>query len=296
MDEQEEEMMLASPGGVNTSPYQGFERSIDAQIGGGAAEERVIPHSAAGYASSSDADVGLTPSSALPRIRTRDSATNANLVARQASYAEYSGADRTSFSSFSDFGGVGGPSAARLSALSLAHTLDAPRPSTSSAQPPPTTTTAATPVYSTTASTHRPSIGARNTSQLSITPNAPPPLHHTSSEAILHNSWTYLLKSKSGVRQWKKLWLVVRPKGLALYKNEDEYAALLILGADQIIDAVQIDPVSRTKLHCMQVITEERRYKFCAMDEESSGKCLGALKEVVGGKKARLKGRVGSIS
>ena len=97
---------LASPGGHHTSPYQGFERSIDAQIGPGATEERGggagARSSAAGYASSSDADVGLTPSSALPRIRTRDSTTNATLTARHASYADYSGADRTSMSSFSE--------------------------------------------------------------------------------------------------------------------------------------------------------------------------------------------------
>lgn len=88
-------------------------------------------------------------------------------------------------------------------------------------------------------------------------------------ERVVYHGWIYLLKSKSGVRQWKKVWLVIRPKGLALYKNEDEYAALLVLSLDSIIDAVEIDPISKSKAHCMQILTEERNYRFGAFDEES---------------------------
>jgi hypothetical protein len=272
MDEKEDEMMLASPGGAHTSPYQGFERSIDAHIGA-SPEERAHP---AGYASSSDAE-GLSPSYALPKVRTRDSATNYT-VARQASYAEYSGADRTSFSDLSD---AGGP-AARLSALSLAHTD--PRPSTSSTQPPPGNS-----VYGSSIPM-RPALGARNPSQLSnlaLTTSIPPDPQEE--ERVVHQSWVYLLKSKSGVRQWKKLWLVIRPKGLTLYKNQEEYAALLVLGIGNIIDAVEVDPISRSKVYCMQIITEERNYRFCAMDEEGRTGCLGAVKAQLSRRRARAK-------
>src|ERR1700761_1459679 len=105
IDEDEEEMFLASPGGAHTSSYHGFERSIDAHISP-SVDERTNP----GYASSSDADA-MNTSITLPKTRTRESG---NYAARQPSYAEYSGADRNSFSDFSD---TTGP-AARLSALS----------------------------------------------------------------------------------------------------------------------------------------------------------------------------------
>ena len=272
MDEHEEEMFLASPGGAHTSPYQGFERSIDARLSR-SPEDRSAP----GYASSSDPD-GLSPSIAVSKTRTKEAIVDQR--GRQPSYAEYSGVDRGSYSDFSD---VAGP-AARLSALSLAQTD--PRPSTSSTHPPQLNT-----VYA--SAPARPSIGARNASQMSGFGLSAEEMHRAQDsqdqERVVFHGWTYLLKSKSGVRQWKKIWLVLRPKGLALYKNEDEYAALLVVSFGNIIDAVEIDPISKSKRFCMQIITEERNYRFCAMDEESLTRCLGAFKSLLSKRKARLK-------
>ena len=272
IDEHEEEMVLASPGGAHSSPYQGFGRSIDAQISPGA-EDRTH----AGYASSSDAEA-LSPSAALPKTRGRE--TKLPEATRQASYAEYSGADRGSYSDLSD---IGGP-ASRLSALSLAATD--PRPSTSSMNPPPVHA-----IYG--SAPARPSLGARNASQMSGFGLSEADVRRAQNpqeeERVVHHGWIYLLKSKSGVRQWKKVWLVIRPKGLALYKNEEEYAALLILRLDSIIDAVEIDPISRSKSHCMQILTEERNYRFSAYDEESLTRCLGALKSLISRRKAKKK-------
>ena len=108
-------------------------------------------------------------------------------------------------------------------------------------------------------------------------------------ERVVYHGWILLLKSKSGVRQWKKSWLVLRPKGLALYKNEEEYAALLIIPFGHVIDAVEIDPISKSKRFCMQIITDERNYRFCAINEESLTRCLGAFKSLLAKRKARLK-------
>ncbi|KAK3721548.1 hypothetical protein LTR37_003104 [Vermiconidia calcicola] len=284
LDQREEEMFLASPGGAHTTPYQGFERSIDAHISPGTADERTT---APGYASSSDAAEGLSPSQALPKTRRRENtntSTTTPYAARHPSYAEYSGADCNSFSDFSD---AAGPTTARLSALSLAQTD--PRPSTSSTHAPQ--------IYGSSAPA-RPSMSARNASQMSVGAfgdeqrRAQNPSQYEE-ERVVHQGWTYLLKSKSGVRQWKKVWLVVRPKGLALYKNEEEYAALLVLSLEIIIDAVDVDPISRSKRFCMQILTEEKNYRFCALDEESLTRCLGALKSLVAKKKARRKEKEG---
>lgn len=50
----------------------------------------------------------------------------------------------------------------------------------------------------------------------------------------------------------------------------------------QVINASEIDPISRSKTCCLQIITEDRPiYRFCAPDEESLAKWLGALKSII---------------
>lgn len=84
------------------------------------------------------------------------------------------------------------------------------------------------------------------------------------------------------------MWMVLRPKALALYKTEEEYSAIVIFPFHNIIDAVEIDAISKTKTSCMQIITEERNYRFCAFDEESLAKWLGALKSLFAKRKIRV--------
>jgi hypothetical protein len=100
-------------------------------------------------------------------------------------------------------------------------------------------------------------------------------------ERVVCHGWLYVLKSKGGVRQWKKVWLVLRPKGLAFYKSDEEYSATHIIPFSSIIDAVDIDSVSRSKQYCMQVISEEKNFRFCAPDEDSLAKWLGAFKSLL---------------
>ncbi|KAF2126567.1 PH domain-like protein [Dothidotthia symphoricarpi CBS 119687] len=100
-------------------------------------------------------------------------------------------------------------------------------------------------------------------------------------ERVVYHGWLYVLKSKGGVRQWKKLWIVLRAKSLAFYKNDQEYSAILIIPFSSIIDAVDIDPVSRSKQYCMQVLSEEKNFRFCATGEDSLAKWLGAFKSLL---------------
>ncbi|KAK7192340.1 hypothetical protein DPSP01_004926 [Paraphaeosphaeria sporulosa] len=127
------------------------------------------------------------------------------------------------------------------------------------------------------------------------TNSLPPPkeqqLHNTSqqsnigtlpdNERVIYHGWLYVLKSKGGVRQWKKVWVVLRPKALGLYKNEEEYSANLIIPFSSIIDAVDIDPPSRSKQHCFQVISEEKNFRFSAPNENALSKWLGAFKSLL---------------
>lgn len=115
-------------------------------------------------------------------------------------------------------------------------------------------------------------------------------------ERVVYHGWLYVLKSKGGVRQWKKVWVVLRPKCLAFYKNEQEYSANVIIPFSSIIDAVDIDAVSKSKQYCMQVISEDKNFKFCAPDENSLARCLGAFKSLLAKKREGEQKRVVSAS
>jgi len=98
---------------------------------------------------------------------------------------------------------------------------------------------------------------------------------------VLYNGYLYFLKQRGGVRQWKSVWAVLRAKSLALYKNEEEYQPLLIVNFSSIVDAVDIDNLSKSKRHCFEVITEDRQYKFCARGEEEVAKWVGGFKALL---------------
>ncbi|KAF3930723.1 hypothetical protein ABW19_dt0209370 [Dactylella cylindrospora] len=100
------------------------------------------------------------------------------------------------------------------------------------------------------------------------------------SRAVWHG-YLYVLKSKSGIRQWKKLWVVLRPRNIVFYKNDDEYSALKVIALESVIDVVEINPISRSKQHCMQVILENKTYRFSAGSEENLTKWLGAFKSTL---------------
>ena len=106
-------------------------------------------------------------------------------------------------------------------------------------------------------------------------------------EKVIWHGYLLFLKSKGGVRQWKRIWAVLRPKKLAFYKSDKEYAAILILSLSGIIDTVEIDPISKSKKFCMQIIAEEKSYRFCAPSEDALAKWLGALKSQLARRKER---------
>jgi hypothetical protein len=172
IDEDEEEMVLMSPGGTR-GPFHSFR-------GIGKREE-----------------VGSSSSEAEPLPRPGSSVTAENLhSSRQPSHTimSYSGNEAGSFSDFSD---TPAPARFRESSVSLSN------------------------VKSSDWATHEATSGdtipgpKRNFSQhsgLGTTPD---------DERVVYHGWLYVLKSKGGVRQWKKLWVVLRPKSLGLYKNEE---------------------------------------------------------------------------
>ncbi|KAK3313787.1 hypothetical protein B0H66DRAFT_607030 [Apodospora peruviana] len=121
----------------------------------------------------------------------------------------------------------------------------------------------------------RPRLGAINSSQMSGLNIEQDP------DRVIWQGWLWFLRSKRGVRQWKKSWAVLRPRNFILYKDDSEYSVLFIVYLSSIVNVVDIDPMSRTRTQCLQIITDEKSYRFCAQDEEALVRCLGAFKSLL---------------
>lgn len=173
--------------------------------------------------------------------------------ARKPSYIQdYSGNEITSYSEFSD--GSPPTRSSRLRSMPSIHTLSLSAPEDKPMSPPTL---------------------PRDTSKQSELGILRDP------ERVVCQGYLQGLRIKGTVRQWKRLWVVLRPKSLAFYKDEQEYLALKIISMSQVIDAAEIDPMSRSKTFCLQIIAEEKTYRLCAPDEESLARWLGALKSVI---------------
>ncbi|KAJ6786921.1 hypothetical protein PWT90_00063 [Aphanocladium album] len=105
-------------------------------------------------------------------------------------------------------------------------------------------------------------------------------------DRVVWQGWLWQLKSKGGVKQWKDVWAVLRRRNLILYKDESEYLAQWIVQLSVVVDVVDIDPVNKSKENCLQIITEEKSFKFCAHDEESLVQFIGAVKSLIAKRKA----------
>ncbi|KAK4226070.1 hypothetical protein QBC38DRAFT_239164 [Podospora fimiseda] len=114
-------------------------------------------------------------------------------------------------------------------------------------------------------------------------------------DRVIWQGWMWFLRSKGGVRQWKKSWAVLRPRNFKLHKDESESSVLFIAYLSSIVNVVDIDPMSRTKKHCLQLITDEKSYKFCAQGEEELVQCLGAFKSLLA-KRKELEAKVANAN
>lgn len=118
----------------------------------------------------------------------------------------------------------------------------------------------------------------RNNSGLSMQESLPREIWH---------GFLWCLKSRAGVKQWKKYWVVVKNINVTFYKNEKEFRAIKILPMDSIVDAVETEPLSKSRRHCMQIITQGKVFKLSAINEDDLVNSLGALKSVLSKMKHR---------
>ncbi|KAF2104816.1 PH-domain-containing protein [Rhizodiscina lignyota] len=209
----------------------------------------------AGVAGSSSEDREATATKTRPH-RAATGPSNMHSARRPShTVVNYSGNEQGSYSDFSDPGGLGS-----VTSLSKELTKVADENKVYGASPRPT--------------------NKRNASNTTGAGDSSPV-----EERIVYHGWLELLKSKGGVRQWRTVWCVLRPRQFAIYKNEEEYSATLIIPFSTLLDAVDIDPISKSKQNCFQLITEERTYRFCTMDEDSLARWLGAFKSLLAKRK-----------
>ncbi|KAF4968494.1 hypothetical protein FSARC_4119 [Fusarium sarcochroum] len=135
----------------------------------------------------------------------------------------------------------------------------------------------------------RQGLGLRSASQVSVSNVEQDP------DRVIWQGRLYLLRHRRGMRQWKDMWAVLRPRNLILYKDESEYTARWILPLSAVVNVVDLDPLSKSKKHCLQVITEEKSYRFCAHDEDALVCCIGAFKSLLA-KRRELEARVAATS
>jgi hypothetical protein len=251
IDEEEEEMFLASPTSNMTRTYSGFEQETTKKRDERQAYEERIGSS--------------SPEPTEPFPQLSNSKQSVLRSQRRPSHTiEYSGNEVASHSDMSD--------------------IDNHRAIERSTALPPDDSLASQPP-----NPQRPIFNGRNISQISgINVEQDP-------ERVVWQGHLLYLKTKGGVRQWKDLWAVLRPKNFALYKDEAEYVPRFIIQLSAIINAVEIDPLSKSKIYCMQIITEEKSYKFCAHDEETLDKTLGSFKSLLSKRKENEGKRVAGL-
>lgn len=245
IEEEEEEMFLASPAARRNTPG-GLTAVSSANRMGRHPEEMAF--------SSSPEPVGAMPSS-FAGSRTR----------RRSSYMESSGLSGNELASHSDFSDNEGMQ--RLPGTSFESL--ALQTSTPEVRSGPAIT-----------ATHL------NKESLQRSSSRVEPHHlEQDPDRVIWQGWLYFLRAKGGVKQWKHLWGVLRPRNLILYKNESEYTAHRIISLSAIVNVVDIDPMSKSKTSCLQIITEEKSYRFATHDEESLVQCIGAFKSLLAKRK-----------
>ena len=232
-------------------------------------------------------DRGSSPEPSYGSLRARKGRSRANTAQRIPSQIhEYSGNEIvTSQSDFSD-----GP----FGSLPRSHLGTSPMniPTGQDSYPPLAAAT------TTMTSISRPSA-LRNTSEVSVDDIAHPNNPYSSStqppdpSRVIRQGYLLILRRSSGVRTWKRLWVVLRPISLSFYKSEAEYSVVKLINTASIINAADIDPVSRSKNFCFQIILEDKTYRFACTDEEDLNAWVGSLKSVLSRMK-RERGKSGS--
>lgn len=92
----------------------------------------------------------------------------------------------------------------------------------------------------------------------------------------------YLFKLRKRYSQWRKFYFILSNKNLYVYKHRDDISHVhKVFPIDDIIDVIELDPLSKTKQWCFLIITPLKRMKFSASNENEMIKWLSVLKTLI---------------
>lgn len=96
----------------------------------------------------------------------------------------------------------------------------------------------------------------------------------------------YLLRLKKRFMQWRKYYLVLTNKSLYFYNTRHDATLKHVppyksIPCDQILDVIDVDPLSKSKVWCLLIITPKKRIRFSASSEEEVEKWFAALQAII---------------
>lgn len=94
-----------------------------------------------------------------------------------------------------------------------------------------------------------------------------------------------LLRFHKRYNQWKKVYIVLSDRTFNLHKHETDKEPYKRLLVKDLVDAIEIDPISSSKKWCFLVITPKKRIRLCAASEDEMTQWLASLKTVINRKK-----------
>ncbi|KAG5369787.1 putative PH domain-containing protein [Yarrowia sp. C11] len=93
-----------------------------------------------------------------------------------------------------------------------------------------------------------------------------------------------LLRLKKRYNQWQRQYAVLTTESLSFYKTQSSAhlhkKPIKTIAVDQLLDVVELDPLSKSKPFCMQLITPAKRIRFSLDSEADLTKWLVAIKSI----------------
>ncbi|KAG5358619.1 putative PH domain-containing protein [Yarrowia sp. B02] len=112
-------------------------------------------------------------------------------------------------------------------------------------------------------------------------PTSPSPPSPSRSSLIAEGP---LLRLKKRYNQWQRQYAVLTPEALSFYKSassaHEHKKPIKTIPVAQLLDVVELDPLSKSKSFCMQLITPAKRIRFSLDSETELTKWLVAIKSI----------------
>lgn len=112
-------------------------------------------------------------------------------------------------------------------------------------------------------------------------PTSPTPPSPSKSSLIAEGP---LLRLKKRYNQWQRQYAVLTVDSLSFYKSQSSAnqhkKPIKTIPVDQLLDVVELDPLSKSKTFCMQLITPAKRIRFSLDSEIELTKWLVAIKSI----------------